>query len=181
MQNMQIQNKQNKYNIQYPNNHNKQYPNNYNRQDLNGYSKSSLHEYNKQNTKNNSTQESIIGKAKKFILNNKGKIALLAGLGGAGYYAYNKGLFADAAASLSDKLKEFSESQYKKQMEDAQEKAKEANEQIKKLTSNHPDIFKNNNTNDNDHSGFNLHNIYNNIEHSINDAVSWFKNIINSR
>ena len=48
--------------------------------------------YNIQIVDNNNAQESVIEKAKKFIANNKGKLAALAGLaalGSAGYYMYN--------------------------------------------------------------------------------------------
>ena len=53
-------------------------------------------------------------KAKEFVVKNKGKLAALAGLaalGGAGVYAYNKGMFADAAAGVAEKAKQFAEQQ----------------------------------------------------------------------
>ena len=50
-------------------------------------------------------QESIIKKAKKFIANNKGKLAALAGLaalGGGAYYAYKNGMLDDVLNHKQD-------------------------------------------------------------------------------
>ena len=50
-------------------------------------------------------QESVIEKAKKFIANNKGKLAALAGLaalGGGAYYAYKNGMLDNIHLSFGD-------------------------------------------------------------------------------
>ena len=53
-------------------------------------------------------QESIIQKAKDFVKNNKGKLALLAATGAAGTIAYNKGALEGIANTVAENLKEAS-------------------------------------------------------------------------
>ena len=78
-------------------------------------------------------------KAKEFVVKNKGKLAALAGLaalGGAGAYAYNKGMFADAATSVAEKAREIAADQQARQEEIAGENLGKAMDNINKGGSN---------------------------------------------
>ena len=85
--------------------------------------------------------ESVTEKAKKFVANNKGKLAALAALGalgGAGYVAYKHGAFADIADNVANTSKDFAAEQYKKQTEaafkDNQASKEHLNEVLKNFT-----------------------------------------------
>jgi len=71
-------------------------------------------------------QEAIIEKAKKFVVNNKGKLAALAGLaalGGAAAYGYNRGAFAGIADKVSDIAGNIADDQLKRQSENIKQPA----------------------------------------------------------
>ena len=80
--------------------------------------------------------ESIADKAKKFIANNKGKLAALAGLaalGGAGYAAYKQGALEDAAKWVGQQANAFADKEHQIKVSNATESYNNAVNTLKKL------------------------------------------------
>ena len=87
--------------------------------------------------------ESVTEKAKKFVANNKGKLAALAALGalgGAAYVGYKHGAFADIADKFANTSKDFAAEQYKKQTEDAYNKVQSSKEHLNEVLKNFTDF-----------------------------------------
>ena len=80
--------------------------------------------------------ESIVDKAKKFIANNKGKLAALAALGalgGAGYYAYKQGALENIARVTGENLINFANKEHQIKTANALENYNNAVNKLKEL------------------------------------------------